>query len=207
MLAQKRLLAALSTVFFLVLVWSVINPKERMTWFLESVPALIGFVLLVLTYRSFPLTNLLYVLICIHAIILMVGGHYTYAEVPLFDWIKEVFGFSRNHYDRLGHFAQGFVPAVLTREILIRTSPLKPGKWLVFLVVCVCLAVSATYELVEWSYAAGEGANADSFLGSQGDIWDAQKDMLFAVIGSVCAILFLSRVHNKQLEKMGVVLQ
>ena len=199
--SQKNLLITLIIIFFAVLVWSVIDPKRLLTWFLEVVPALIGFVVLVMTYRRFPLTSLLYVLITIHAIILMIGGHYTYAHVPLFDWIRDTFGFSRNHYDRVGHFAQGFVPAMIAREVLIRTSPLKEGKWLFFVVVCICLSISAMYELIEWQYAVIKGGeSADEFLGSQGDIWDTQSDMALALVASITALLLLSKWHDKLIK-------
>ncbi len=204
--SQKNLLTALIAIFFAVLIWSVINPKTMLTWFLEVVPALVGFVVLAATYRRFPLTSLLYVLITIHAIILMIGGHYTYAHVPLFDWIRDTFGLSRNHYDRVGHFAQGFVPAMIAREVLIRTSPLKEGKWLFFVVVCICLSISAMYELIEWQYAVIKGGeSADEFLGSQGDIWDTQSDMALALVASVIALLSLSRWHDKMLAQAGLL--
>jgi len=199
--SQKKLLIVLSVVFVSVLVWSVINPKTVLTWFLEVVPALVGVVILVFTYRRFPLTSLLYVLITIHAIILMIGGHYTYANVPLFDWIRDAFELSRNHYDRVGHFAQGFVPAIIAREVLIRTSPLKQGKWLFFVVVCICLSISAMYELIEWQYAVIEGGeSADEFLGSQGDVWDTQTDMAVALIGSIVALISLSKWHDRLIK-------
>lgn len=199
--SRKNLLITLTIIFFGVLIWSVINPKTMLTWFLEVVPALVGFVVLVLTYRRFPLTSLLYILITVHAIILMIGGHYTYAHVPLFDWIRDTFGFSRNHYDRVGHFAQGFVPAMIAREVLIRTSPLKEGKWLFFVVVCICLSISAMYELIEWQYAVIKGGeSADEFLGSQGDIWDTQSDMALALIASIIALLSLSTLHDKLIK-------
>jgi putative membrane protein len=187
-----------------ILLWSGIGPKERGTWWLEVAPVLIGIPILAATYLRFPLTRLAYVLIWLHAIILMVGGHYTYAEVPLFHWIRDVFGFARNHYDRVGHFAQGFVPAILAREVLLRTSPLRPGGWLFFLVCCVCLAISALYELVEWWAAlltAPETGTA--FLGTQGDVWDTQWDMFLALVGSVAAQATLSRLHQRQLDQMS----
>lgn len=201
---QKNLLITLAVIFFAVLIWSVIDPKRLLTWFLEVVPALIGFVVLVMTYRRFPLTSLLYVLITIHAVILMIGGHYTYAHVPLFDWIRDTFGFSRNHYDRVGHFAQGFVPALIAREVLIRTSPLKEGKWLFFVVVCICLSISAMYELIEWQYAVIKGGeSADEFLGSQGDIWDTQSDMALALVASIIALISLGKLHDRILSSSG----
>jgi putative membrane protein len=186
-----------------ILVWSGIGPKERGTWWLEVAPVLIGVPLLVATYRRFSLTPLAYVLIWIHAIILMVGGHYTYAEVPLFNWIRDAFGLTRNHYDRVGHVAQGFVPAILARELLVRTSPLCPGKWLFFLVCCVCLAISATYELVEWWTALlTSPETGTAFLGTQGDVWDTQWDMFLALAGSIAAQLGLGRLHEAQLDRL-----
>jgi len=185
-----------------ILLWSGIGPKERGTWWLEVAPVLIGVPILAVTYRRFPLTPLAYVLIWLHAVILMVGGHYTYAEVPLFNWIRDVFGFARNHYDRVGHFAQGFVPAILAREVLLRTSPLRPGGWLFFLVCCVCLAISASYELVEWWAALlTSPETGTAFLGTQGDVWDTQWDMFLALVGSVAAQLALSRLHQVQLDQ------
>jgi len=186
----------------LLFAWSAIAPADRFTWVLEVLPAVIGVGVLVATYRRFPLTDLLYLLICLHAVILIVGGRYTYAEVPLFNWLRDSFELQRNYYDRLGHFAQGFVPAIIGREILLRTSPLKPGKWLFFLVTCTCLAVSATYEFVEWWVAVGTGTAADAFLGTQGDVWDTQWDMFMALCGAVVAQLTLVRVHDRQLARL-----
>jgi putative membrane protein len=183
----------------IILVVSGIFTRDTYTWVLEVVPIFIGFSILFFTYGKFPLTRLLYVLITIHFVILAVGGVYTYAKVPLGFWMQDWFHFQRNHYDRIGHFAQGFIPAMLVREILIRTSPLKPGKWLSFLVVCVCLAISACYEFIEWFTAVSQGASAEAFLGTQGDVWDAQWDMLFATIGAISALILLSKWHNKQL--------
>jgi len=189
-------------VFIVVLVWSGINAKDPFTWFLEVVPALIGFVLIVLTYKKFPLTPLLYTLILIHMIILMVGGHYTYAEVPLFDWIKEVFGQTRNNYDKVGHFAQGFMPAILARELLLRKEVLHGSKiWLNYLILSIILAFSAFYELVEWWVALATGEDAEAFLGTQGYMWDTQSDMMYALIGGVTALVLLSRWHDKQLKQ------
>ncbi len=189
-------------IFFIVLVWSGINPKDQFTWFLEVIPALIGFVLLIFTYKSFPLTPLLYILILIHMVILMVGGHYTYAEVPLFDWIKEVLDQSRNNYDKVGHFAQGFIPAILAKEILIRKGIVHGTKiWLNYIVISIVLAFSAFYELVEWWVALATGDDAEAFLGTQGYVWDTQSDMMFALIGGITALFLLSRLHDKQLKK------
>jgi putative membrane protein len=181
---------------------SGIAPHDRLTWLLEVAPILIAVPVLVATARRFPLTPLAYRLIFVHALILMLGGHYTYAEVPLGDWVAEALGLARNPYDRLGHLAQGFVPAIVVREILIRRSPLRPGKWLAFLVVCVCLAISAAYELVEWWSALLGGENADAFLGTQGDQWDTQWDMFTALVGAIAALALLSRYHDRQIAKL-----
>lgn len=186
----------------LVLAWSAIRPHDYFTWFLEVLPALIAAPLLLVLYPRLRFSNLLYVLIAIHAIVLMVGGHYTYAEVPLFNWIRDHFGLARNDYDRLGHFMQGFVPAILAREVLIRRSPLKGSRWLPFLVLCVCMAVSACYELFEWGVAEAAGSASDDFLGTQGDPWDTQWDMFTCLIGALTALLTLSRFHNRQLDAL-----
>jgi putative membrane protein len=184
------------------LVLSGLAPTDRGTWWLEIFPILIGAPILVATYRRFPLTTLVYTLLAVHALILMVGGHYTYARVPLGFWVQDLFGFARNHYDRLGHFAQGFIPAILVREILLRTSPLRRGRWLFVLVTAVCLAFSACYEFIEWGAAVLGGESADAFLGTQGDVWDTQWDMFFALIGAITAQLTLSRVHDRALQKL-----
>jgi putative membrane protein len=186
-----------------VFAWSGWAPKDRLTWALEVFPAVIAVPLLVATRRRFPFTGLAYALIAVHASILMVGGKYTYAEVPAFNWIRDALHMVRNDYDRLGHFAQGFVPAIVAREILLRKTDLKQGGWLFFLVVCVCLAISATYELFEWSAAAATGSAADAFLGTQGDPWDTQKDMLFAGIGAIASLLLLTKVHDRQMDALG----
>ena len=178
--------------------------RNLFTWFLEALPAIAGVLILLLSYKRFRLTNLAYVLIWIHAIILLVGAHYTYARVPVFDWLRDTFDLGRNHYDRIGHIAQGFVPAILAREVLLRTSPLKKGKWLFFIVVCICLAISASYELLEWSVAAVTGTAADMFLGTQGDVWDTQKDMALCFLGAVVALVALGRAHDRSLDKIGV---
>ena len=162
--------------FLALLVWSVIKPHDLFTWVLETAPAMLALVILVATYRRFRLSNLAYVLIWIHAIILLVGGHYTYAEVPLFNWIRDGFHLSRNHYDRVGHFAQGFVPAIIAREVLLRKSPLEPGKLLTFIVISICLAISAAYELIEFGVSMATGGAGDAFLGTQGDVWDTRDD-------------------------------
>jgi putative membrane protein len=187
--------------FFVVFIWSAINPKDQFTWFLEVLPALIGFVLLVVTYKKFPLTPLLNTLILIHMIILMIGGHYTYAEVPLFDYIAEVFEHSRNNYDKVGHLAQGFIPAVLARELLLRFEVVKVSKvWLNYIILSIILAFSAFYELIEWWVALGTGEDAEAFLGTQGYVWDTQSDMMYALIGGILALILLSRYHDTQLS-------
>ena len=186
-----------------VLVWSGIAPKDRFTWFLEVAPVLIAVPLLLLTRRSFPLTPLPYGLLTLFGVILMIGGHYTYAEMPLFNWLRDSYGLSRNHYDRLGHIMQGFVPAIVTREILLRTSPLKPGKWLFFLTVTVCLAISAFYEMIEWWVAVGSGDEAVAFLATQGDVWDTQWDMFLALSGALTSQLLLGRRHDRQLADLN----
>ena len=185
-----------------ILVWSGVAPHDRFTWFLEVAPVLIGAPILVALRRRFRLTPLVYTLLWIHAIILMVGGKYTYAEVPFGFWLQDAFGFSRNHYDRIGHFAQGFIPAVLAREVLIRRSPLAGSRWLPFVVVCFCLAFSALYELIEFWTALATGEAAEAFLGTQGDVWDTQWDMQMALIGAVTALATLSRFHDRQLTRV-----
>lgn len=186
--------------FFLVLIWSGINPKDYFIWFLEVVPALAGFVIIAVTFKSFPLTNLTYTLILIHCIILMIGGHYTYAEVPLFDWLREYFNMERNNYDKIGHLAQGFIPAIIARELFIRKSVIRGAAWLNFIIVSCCLALSALYELIEWWVAILSGESAEAFLGTQGDIWDTQSDMAMALLGAIMALVLLSRLHNSQLK-------
>ena len=182
-----------------MLIWSGINPKEQFTWFLEVAPAMIAGVVLVASYNSFRLTPVLYAFILFHCLVLMVGGHYTYAEVPLFD---NLFGAQRNNYDKLGHFMQGFVPALLAREILIRKMAVNGRAWLYLFVVSLCLAFSALYELFEWWVALATGEDAEAFLGTQGYIWDTQSDMAFALLGAISSILLLSTIHDRQLEKI-----
>ena len=184
------------------LVLSGIGPHDRVTWWLEVAPVILGILVLVPTYRRFPLTPLAYRLIFVHAAILMLGGHYTYARVPLGEWAQETFGWARNHYDRLGHLAQGFVPAILAREVFLRCSRLVRGRWLFFFVVSFCLAFSALYELIEWWSAVIGGEAADSFLGTQGDVWDTQWDMCLALIGAVSALLLLARRHDRELRQL-----
>jgi putative membrane protein len=186
-------------IYFSVFIWSLINPKDLFTWFLEVFPAMIALIVLALTYNKFRLTPLVYSLILIHCIILMVGGHYTYAQVPLFDFIKDFFHQDRNNYDKLGHLAQGFVPAMVAREIIIRKSIITIESWRNFFIVCFCLAFSAFYELVEWWVAIFSGEGANDFLGTQGYIWDTQSDMFWALIGSILALVILRKCHTKQL--------
>ncbi len=191
----------MATGVFLVL--SGTAPGDRLTWILEVFPVIVGMALVVATYRRFPLTGLLYSLLFLHAIILVVGGHYSYAEVPLGFWVQDAFDLARNPYDRLGHFAQGFVPAILAREILVRRSPLARSRWLPFLVVTVCLAFSAFYELIEWWGALLFGDAAAAFLGTQGDIWDTQWDMFMALVGAITALVALGKPHDLQLARIG----
>ena len=186
---------------FAVLVWSGIHPYDRFTWFLEVLPAVAGVGILAAVYRRFRFTSLAYGLVWIHAIILMVGGHYTYARVPLFDWIRDTFGLMRNNYDKVGHFAQGFIPAIIAREILLRTTQLKRGKILSTIVISICLAASAFYELIEWQVAVALGPRATDFLGTQGDIWDTQEDMAMCLLGAILALLLLGRLHDRFLRE------
>jgi putative membrane protein len=189
-------------IFFLFLIWSAINPEDYFTWFLEVIPALLGLVALALTYQRFKFTNLAYTLILIHCIILMIGGHYTYAHVPLFDWFKEIYELERNNYDKVGHFAQGFIPAIISREIVIRKNVINGRKWLSFFVVCFCLALSALYELIEWWVAISTGESAEAFLGTQGYVWDTQSDMGLALLGAICSLIFLSWFHDREIKKI-----
>ena len=197
---MRRTLLAL---FALVFIWSAIRPHDYFTWILEVFPAVIGLVLLIATRRAFPLTTLLYTLLFLHATILAVGGHYTYAEVPLGDWARDAFGFARNHYDRLGHFAQGFIPAIAAREILTRRNVVRGRGWLYFIVVAICLAISAAYELLEWRVSIATGSKGDAFLGTQGDVWDTQEDMATALIGALVAPLILGRLHDRQMARLA----
>jgi len=196
---RLRFHLALMLIVLATFTWSLLTPYNYFTWALEVLPAVIGIAVMAATYRRFRFTDLVYVLVCLHAVILIIGGKYTYELNPLFEHIKDLFGLERNYYDRLGHFAQGFVPAVIVRELIIRTSPLRPGKWLNFIVTSVCLAISAMYEFIEWWVAVAMGSTANSFLGSQGDVWDAQWDMFMAWIGAFTALILLSRLHNRRL--------
>jgi putative membrane protein len=185
------------SLFFVVLIWSGINPKDQFTWLLEVIPAMIGLALIASTYKYFKLTSLLYFFILVHCIVLMIGGHYTYAEVPLFD---NLFGSERNNYDKVGHFFQGFVPALLAREILLRKQVVNGRGWLTLFVISVSLAFSAFYELIEWWVAVLTGENAEAFLGTQGYVWDTQSDMALALFGAICSLLLLSKLHDTQLK-------
>ncbi|NVK41707.1 MAG: DUF2238 domain-containing protein [Oceanospirillaceae bacterium] len=191
--------------FALVLLWSAIAPKDRLTWWLEVLPALAALLLLAVTRTRFPLTPLCYGLILFHCFILMIGGHYTYAEVPLFDRLSDWLDWNRNNYDKVGHFAQGFVPAIAAREVLVRLQVVNGKLWRDLFVVSVCLAVSAFYELIEWWVALLSETAADAFLGTQGYVWDTQSDMLLALIGAICALLFLSREHDRQIARLAAV--
>ncbi len=190
-------------IYLLVLAWSAWQPADRMTWWLEVAPALFGFGLLYVTRRRFPLTALAYWLVLLHCIVLMVGGHYTYAEVPLFDWLAGQFNWHRNYYDKVGHLLQGFVPALLAREILLRRAVINGYRWMNFFVVCFCLALSACYELIEWWVAVLVAEAADAFLGTQGYVWDTQSDMAYALVGAILSLLILSRYHDRQLRSLG----
>ncbi|MDJ0918565.1 MAG: DUF2238 domain-containing protein [Woeseiaceae bacterium] len=194
-----------AAIFLSVLVWSGINPHDYPTWGLEVFPAVAGAAILLATLKRFPLTTLVYVLILIHCVILMVGGHYTYALVPLGEWFQELINGSRNDYDKLGHLAQGFVPAMIARELLIRLNVVRTPAWRNFLIVCACLAISAFYELIEWWVALLSKEAADSFLGTQGYMWDTQSDMAWALSGAILALLTLNRWHDKQLADRGYV--
>ena len=185
-----------------LLAWSAWQPKDRLTWWMEVAPVLIAAPILFATRRRFPLTSLLCVLIALHAAILIIGGRYTYAEVPAGFWVRDALDWERNPYDRLGHFAQGFVPAMVAREILLRRTPLRRGGWLFFLVTCVCLAISACYEFIEWWAALATGEGATAFLGTQGDVWDTQWDMFMALIGALSAQLLLGREHDRELARL-----
>ena len=194
---------ALLFIVVAVIIWSGWRPYDRFTWWLEASPAIVGTAIILATYRRFRLTTLCYVLIALHMCVLCVGGHYTYARVPAFDWLRHIFGWERNHYDRLGHLMQGLVPAIIAREMLVRFDVIKKTKWLPFLIVSICMAISAFYELLEWWAALISGSAADDFLGGQGDVWDTQSDMCLALIGATCALVFLSYFHDRALQKIG----
>ena len=184
--------------------WSFVGCYDLFTWVHEAAPAIIGLIIIIAVYRKFQLTNLVMTLIWLHAIILLIGAHYTYARMPLFNWIRDTFELSRNHYDRLGHIFQGFVPAMIARELLLRNSPLQKGKWLFFIVISICLGISAAYELLEWLVAVTAKDDAVAFLATQGDVWDTQKDMALCLIGATAALISLGRMHDKALKRRGL---
>ena len=186
-------------------IWSGIHPQDtRLTWVLETAPVMIVLPLILLTYRRFSLTSLTYTLIAIHALILILGGHYSYSQVPLGFWMQDWFGWTRNNYDKIGHFMQGFGPAIYAREIITRTSPVQSGKWLTFMSITVPLAFSALYEIIEWLASLSNPADTEAFLGTQGYIWDTQTDMFWCLIGSIVALLLLARLHNKYLSGIDI---
>jgi putative membrane protein len=199
---RSRLHATLLGLWGIALAISAYHCHDLFTWTLDVFPTILGVLLLLATYRRFGFTNLVYVLIFLHSLILMVGGHYTYALVPLGLWMQEAFHFTRNHFDRIGHFAQGFVPAMIARELFLRKQVVRKGPWLVTIVILICLGISALYELFEWRTAVLEGSAADAFLGTQGDVWDTQEDMAMAGVGATCAMLLLGRVHDRALRKV-----
>lgn len=193
---------SLLAIFTISLLLSIINPKEGFTCFLEVIPAIIGFLILVFTFKKFRFTNFTYTLILIHCLILFIGGHYTYAEVPLFDYIKEVFHQSRNNYDKVGHFAQGLVPAMIIRELFIRKEVINNKSFFNFIIVSICLAISATYEFIEWFVSLATGDGGDAFLGTQGYVWDTQSDMLFATIGAITGLILFSKIQDTQIKNI-----
>lgn len=191
-------------VFFSTFLWSIIEPNESFTCFLEIFPALLGVLILALTYKKFRFTNFTYFMILLHCIILFIGGHYTYAEVPLFDTIREIFHQTRNNYDKVGHFAQGLIPALIIRELFIRKKVISNKSFFNFIIVSICLAISAAYEWIEWGVSIATGDQGDSFLGTQGDIWDTQSDMLFATMGACIGLLLFSKIQDMQIDKLSV---
>ena len=197
-----KYLYSLLILFVLVFVWSAINPHDYFTWMLEVLPAVIGLAVLAATFNKFRFTDLVYTLILIHCCILFVGGHYTYAEVPLFNWIRDVLHQSRNNYDKVGHLAQGFVPALIVRELFIRMEVVNKKGWLNLIIISICMAISVTYEFIEWFVSILSGESGDSFLGTQGYIWDTQSDMLYATIGAILGIFIFSKYQDKQIRKI-----
>lgn len=190
--------------FLAGLIVSAINPHDYFTWILEVFPAIIGFIVLLFTYKRFRFSYFTYLAILLHCYILFIGGHYTYAEVPAFNWIRDTFHQTRNNYDKVGHFTQGFVPAIIARELFIRCNVILKRGWVAFLTVCVCMSISVTYEFIEWFVSVTSGSSGDSFLGTQGDIWDTQSDMLFATIGAICMVALFAKIQDKQISKMDV---
>lgn len=203
MKSNKKFHLILLVMLLSILIWSVIEPKDLFIWFLEVLPVILGVAVLICIYPKYRFSNFIYVLITIESIILIVGGHYTYAEMPIFNWIRDTFDLSRNYYDRLGHFMQGFIPAMIAREIIIRNKVINKKKYLSFIVICICLAISASYELIEFVVAKLTGNAANAFLGTQGDVWDTQWDMLMALIGSVTSLSLFSRYHDKKLTQLN----
>jgi putative membrane protein len=199
---DKRFHLSLAIILGILLVWSGLHPADRFTWVLEVAPIFIVSAVLLSVYRRFYFSRLVCCLMAAHAIVLLIGGHYTYANVPLFNWIRDSLHLVRNHYDRLGHFMQGFVPALISREVMLRRGVLKRGPWLNFLVICICLAISAFYELIEWQAAVWTGTKADAFLGSQGDVWDTQWDMALALIGATASVFLVRRAHDRSMNKL-----
>lgn len=202
MLSTRRYHAVLLATLAVVFIWSLVRPHDGFTWLLEAFPVIIGLPILLLTYRRFPFSRLAYGLMLLHAVILLVGAHYTYAEMPLFNWLRDSYDLDRNYYDRLGHLAQGFIPAIVVREILLRQSPLKPGKWLAFVVLSICLAISALYEMLEWWVAVASGSDAVAFLATQGDVWDTQWDMFLCLLGAIASLALLSHRHDRSLTRL-----
>jgi len=198
---SSKILKIVAALTIAVFIWSGIKPHDYFTWFLEVVPAIIAFAILGLTYKKFRFSNFIYILICFHAMILMIGGHYTYAEVPLFNWLRDTFDLGRNYYDRFGHLTQGFVPALIANEIIIRKNLINGKAWRIFFIIFTILGFSACYEFFEWGMAISTGDSATAFLGTQGDVWDTQWDMFMCLIGSIIALATLSRFHGKQLGK------
>ena len=188
--------------FFIGLIGSAISPHDYFTWILEVFPAIVGFIILAFTFKRFKFSYLTYCFILIHCFILFVGGHYTYAQVPLFNWVRDIFHQSRNNYDKIGHFAQGFIPAIIIREIYIRKNIIQKKSWIPFLTVVVCMAISMCYEFLEWFVSIASGSSGDSFLGTQGDVWDTQSDMLFATVGAICMVLFVSKMQDRNIKAM-----
>lgn len=199
---KNKLNVILVVLFFIGLIISAIQPKDYFTWLMEVFPAMIGFVILIAIYPKFKFTNLTYVFILVHCYILFVGGHYTYAEVPLFDTLKELLHQDRNNYDKIGHFAQGFIPAMITREILIRKNVVNNKSWLPVFVASICMSISVLYEFLEWGVALATGENADAFLGTQGYVWDTQSDMLYATMGAITMIILLGKKQSIEIEKI-----
>jgi putative membrane protein len=197
----SRLLIVLIAIFWIAVIVSLIRPHDYFTWFLEAAPALAAFCILALTYKKFRFSNLVYVLILLHSMVLLIGAHWTYAEVPLFNWIRDAYHLARNSYDGVGHFSQGFFPAIVAREFLLRKSVVRKGAWLSFIVVCIVFAFSAFYELIEWWVSLATGSAGDAFLGAQGDIWDTQKDMALCLAGSIASLLTLSKLHDRSLNE------